>query len=103
MKDSRPICRCKAYKFPHRVGGKCNGSAFAKAYFEFDRDLCSLCNCYDDNNQPTSCDVVDGRESIKEAECFRERIHHFPAENLPLKVEDFLPKEFSEEEQEDDF
>jgi hypothetical protein len=46
--------------------------------------LCNECNCLSGNN----CDVVDGLESIKEAECFRYQEHYCPAENLPLDFKD---------------
>lgn len=66
--DSRPICTCPAYKFPHRIGGKCTGSHFAERYYWENRTLCRYCNC---NNQD-SCDVATGLESISEAECYQE-------------------------------
>ena len=64
--DSRPICTCGAYDFPHRVGGRCDGSAFAEYMWYYDNQYCQFCNC-NNNNQ---CEVVTGQESIKEAECF---------------------------------
>ena len=82
--DQRPICRCKAYKFPHKIGGKCKGITFATFYFYNVKQLCNECNCLSNNN----CDVVDGLESIKEAECFRYQEHYCPAENLPLDFKD---------------
>ena len=82
-KDPRPICDCSAYPFPHKIGGKCKGTAFAEFYFYFDREHCEQCNCMNGNE----CDVVTGRESINEAECYAERLHSFPAEHLPLEVD----------------
>lgn len=83
--DNRPVCNCNAYKFPHKIGGKCKGQVFAEFYFYKDRDLCDQCNCFNDHCEPISCDVVTGTESIKEAECFIERVHSYPSERLPLE------------------
>ena len=82
-KDPRPICDCDAYPFPHKIGGKCQGTAFVGFYFfhNGDRSVCKQCNCYSDGN----CDVFDGRESILEGECYRERQHYHPSEHLPIK------------------
>lgn len=85
-KDPRPICTCSAYSFPHKIGGKCTGKAFFEFYFYCDRELCEQCNCFNDDRSPMSCDVLDGTESIKEAECFIERLHQFPSEHLPLTL-----------------
>lgn len=84
--DQRPICNCHAYKFPHKIGGKCKGIVFATFYFNNDKDLCSQCNCFNDDRSPISCDVVGGTESINEAECYRERVHQYPKEKLPLQL-----------------
>ena len=86
-KDPRPICYCKSYSFPHKIGGKCKGQTFAQFYFYNVREACSECNCLNDDRTPISCDVVDGTESIKEAECYRERVHSYPSEKLPLQFE----------------
>lgn len=81
-KDLRPICTCSAYKFPHRVGGKCDGSAFTEYYYTYVRSLCGSCNC---NNSNSGCDVSNGAESIKLAECYVEACHIYPSERLPLE------------------
>lgn len=64
--DTRPICKCDAYSFPHRVGGKCTGAAFAEYNWYYLREYCDSCNC----NADTHCDVVTGQESIKHGECY---------------------------------
>lgn len=87
--DGRPICTCTAYPFPHRVGGRCTGSAFAEFYFYHDHQLCSLCNCNGDNQ----CEVVTGQESIKEAECYDQALDIHNGGHLPLQMEDILPPE----------
>lgn len=83
--DKRPVCYCDAYKFPHKIGGKCTGKSFASFYFYNDAELCEQCNCYDDSF-PMSCDVVSGTEDIKHGECYMERLHQFPKEKLPLEL-----------------
>lgn len=81
MADQRPICDCNAYRFPHKVGGRCTGAAFAEWHFYNDRSCCEFCNCLRDDGR---CDAVMGLESIKEAECYQERVHAHPGERLPI-------------------
>lgn len=81
-KDNRPICTCSAYKFPHRVGGKCTGSEFAEFHFYNLKSCCEFCNC----NAGTHCDVATGQESINEAECYTEAKHYHPGERLQLTI-----------------
>jgi hypothetical protein len=80
-KDQRVICTCGAYKFPHKIGGKCDGSAFAEYCFVFERSNCSMCNC----NRGDSYDVVQGSESIEHGECYIDFKHRYPGQHLPLK------------------
>ena len=86
--DPRPICCCNAYKFPHKIGGKCTGKAFFEFYFYCDRSMCDQCNLYNDDRSPNTCDALDGIESIKESECYRERLHQFPSGALPLTFDE---------------
>ena len=79
--DDRPICTCGAYGFPHRIGGKCDGSVFAEHYHSWIAKDCYQCNC-NHNNQ---CEVVTGQESIQMGECYQERLHYYPGEYLPLE------------------
>lgn len=81
-KDDRPICTCSAYKFPHRVGGRCTGSAFAEFHFYNVGSSCEYCNC----KNISHCDVATGQESIDEAECYIEAKHSYPGEYLQLKM-----------------
>jgi hypothetical protein len=82
--DPRPICTCSSYKFPHRVGGKCDGSAFAEFHFYNSKSCCGSCNC----NSGTHCDVATGQESINEAECYAEAKDSGSSLYLTLTVED---------------
>jgi len=82
--DPRPICSCSAYSFPHRIGGRCRGSAFTEFYYYNIHILCDECNCQS-NNQ---CEVAMGQESITEAECFIDAKHYRPGEFLPLEIEE---------------
>ena len=87
--DKRPICSCRAYSFPHRVGGLCRGIDFFEFYLNCNRELCEGCNCFNDDRSPISCDVLDGIEDKKEAECYRERLEQFPGEYLPLNFMEY--------------
>jgi hypothetical protein len=82
-KDDRPICTCSAYKFPHRIGGRCTGSVFTEFYFYNVKSACEFCNC----NSGTHCDVAQGQESINEAECYTEAKHNSADLYLPIKIE----------------
>ena len=84
--DNRPICNCKAYSFPHKVGGKCKGHDFLHFYFTHIKTLCSVCNC----NAAYECEAATGKESIKEAECFLEAHTETPSYHLLLKIEDII-------------
>jgi len=78
--DHRPICTCRAYEFPHKIGGKCDGSAFAEHHWLMDKGCCDMCNC----NTGNDCDVITGAESIQEAECYDEAKRLYPGEQLPM-------------------
>ena len=80
-RDDRPICTCDAYGFPHRIGGKCDGSTFAEHYFNWITKECYQCNC----NFNGQCEVVTGQESIIEGECYQEAWRSYPGEYLPLE------------------
>ena len=82
--DDRPICNCSAYPFPHRIGGRCTGSAFTEFYFYNVRSACQFCNC----NAGDHCDVATGQESISEAECYIEAKHYNPGEHLQLELKE---------------
>lgn len=88
-RDQRPHCYCTVYPFPHKaVSKKCGGRAFTGFYLYNIQQDCNQCNCYREESH--SCDVMDGRESLQEAECYRERILHHPNEKLPIKMEDVI-------------
>jgi len=69
-------CDCTAYKFPHRFGGgKCTGFTIVethwKSYYGY-HNACQSCNNFKDGQ----CDVINGLESIKKCEVFREFINY---------------------------
>ena len=84
MTDTRPICNCSAYPFPHKIGGKCKGTAFVQAYRTFSKEHCEFCNCLYGN----TCEVLTGQESIKQAECYLEALE--TSRYLKLTLEDYL-------------
>ena len=81
--DNRLICDCSSYTFPHRIGGKCDGSVFTEYYYLYEREYCDSCNC----NVNGQCEITTGQESIKEAECYADAYHSYPGEHLTLKPE----------------
>lgn len=92
-KDPRPVCNCPAYGFPHRATSKkCSGREFTLYYFTFVRELCNECNC--NNEAAHKCDVAEGIESLKEAECYQEELRLNPGGTLP--IEPNFEQEFNE-------
>lgn len=83
MVDKRPICDCSAYKFPHRVGGRCKGYDFTTFYFYNIKELCELCNC----NNNGSCDASTGLENIRHAECYQEALREKSGEHLIINYD----------------
>ena len=58
-------CRCRAYSFPHRLGGgQCTGVRWVSHYRQTCAALCNECNCLNGN----TCEVETGQESIYECE-----------------------------------
>lgn len=83
-KDPRPICKCKAYRFPHKLGGgKCDGLAFTEYNFQFNREHCQYCNC----NSGTYCEVSTGQENLKEGECYLDAVKNQQGETVTLQFE----------------
>ena len=89
MADKRPICTCDKYPFPHRIGGKCKGQAFAEFHFYTVGTACEGCNCYNESDNVHQCDVVTGQEGIKYAECYSEACHSAPSEHLQLSWKEY--------------
>lgn len=68
------VCRCRAYRFPHRFGGgRCSGSFIASQQLEqhWGGGDCASCNCLSTDEGPV-CDVVDGREHVSECPVWQE-------------------------------
>ncbi len=78
--DNRPICTCGAYDFPHKIGGQCDGSAFAEHYYYWNTQACFSCAL----NNGSECEVVTGQESINYACCYQQFKHEQPGEYLPI-------------------
>ena len=75
-------CYCKAYSFPHRIGGGlCNGSQWAEDYMTWVREECELCNCL---RSDSVCDVVTGVEDFKHCEGFQDHLRRQPDQRLPV-------------------
>ena len=86
-KDKRPICDCNARTYPHKIDDKkCGGRKYFQYVLIFEPSHCEYCNCF--REEDVSCDALDGRESIKGAECYIDAIHYRPGEHLPLTPEE---------------
>lgn len=76
------VCRCGAYKFPHRMmGGRCNGGALVSDTFDNQmwgtcRD-CMLRETIEEYDGPAiKCQVVEGREELIECPALQEFIQY---------------------------
>lgn len=79
-------CRCRAYDFPHRIGGgECSGSDWAESYFLYVTEGCERCNCRRDDG---SCDVATGLENIAYCEGFIGELHWQTGLRLPIDNEE---------------
>lgn len=80
-------CICKAYKFPHRVGGgKCSGSEWVESYLMLYGECCQHCNYFRGVNQ---CDVIDGRECIEECDAYQQELRNSQLVKLPVSLNEF--------------
>jgi hypothetical protein len=90
-------CKCTAYGFPHRIGGgKCYGRGWCESYRNFiDSSLCDGCNCFNNGE----CDVVNGSESFKYGECYRDEIRSQYVKdtygNLPMTLEQIMEIQYN--------
>lgn len=69
------VCRCRAYRFPHRMfGGECRLISHVHAVFDpFNRD-CSGCISLEVTDAETTCQVCEGREQAFHCPLLREYI-----------------------------
>lgn len=60
------VCRCAAYRFPHRcMGGKCDGGTLVAKTFEQQQwGDCRDCPMYEQRECDIVCTVLDGRETV---------------------------------------
>jgi hypothetical protein len=71
------VCRCHAYRFPHReMGGRCNGGAYVDTWWETEQyGKCRDCIHYEvSEEEGLRCKVLHGGESIMECEALQEHI-----------------------------
>lgn len=69
------VCRCYAYKFPHRFGGgRCKGRNIVEDYWEahYGTGDCSNCISYEEG----ICQVVDGQEEVTECPVWQEFVSY---------------------------
>jgi hypothetical protein len=74
------VCRCGAYRFPHReMGGRCDGAAYVDQVFtEQMYGDCRGCHLreYVAEEGATVCQVLNGIESLRECPELQARIDH---------------------------
>ena len=79
------VCRCGAYKFPHRqMGGACDGSIVVARYFEAQMwGGCRDCHLREegDDDCAITCQVLEGRERSIQCPALQEHIQY---EEIPL-------------------
>ncbi len=78
LRKSRPgevVCRCRAYRFPHRLtGGACVGVEYVEATWEanYGGGECRECRYLDDEYGDRQCQVVNGAEPARACPVFQE-------------------------------
>jgi hypothetical protein len=88
-KRRQVTCLCHKYVFPHRLGGsKCDGSLWARSYFEVVQISCNRCNAHNGS----VCEVAEGREDIAECAGYQEWLLHPSSTRLPTTPEEELEK-----------
>lgn len=83
------ICRCDAYKFPHRlIGGRCNGYDFVEKLWEttYGSGVCSDCGNLTTREGYTQCEVVHGGEKPRHCPQLSEYLDYEEVP-VPLKYE----------------
>lgn len=74
------VCRCGAYKFPHReMGGNCDGGAFV--YRHFEQQIwgdCRDCHFREHREEDCviECQVLEGRDEVIECPALQEHIRY---------------------------
>lgn len=69
------VCRCHAYRFPHRFGGgRCTGYSVVSDYWErhYGSGDCANCLLLDEGE----CQVVNGQEKTRECPVFQEFVQY---------------------------
>lgn len=74
QREGEVICRCGAYKFPHRMmGGSCKGLRYVSEFF--DSQCWGECRgCILHENEGDGCQVLQGREKSIECPALQEKI-----------------------------
>lgn len=72
------MCKCGAYKFPHRMmGGQCDGVAFVSKYFDRQRWAeCRSCMLFDPDEPENPCQVLLGLEPPTQCQGLQELIQY---------------------------
>lgn len=74
------VCRCGAYRFPHRqMGGACDGSIVVSKFFEAQiYGECRECHLREANDDDCTitCQVLEGRERTKQCPALQDHIRY---------------------------
>lgn len=79
-RDGEVVCRCGAYKFPHRqFGGECQSAILSTTWDNHQHDKCRDCRMYQEYENRDGlmipfCAAIDGIETFHEAECIQDHI-----------------------------
>lgn len=74
-REGEVVCRCGAYRFPHRqFGGACASDVATKTWAEHQADTCRDCRLFD--RERFECQYLEGLESMHEAECITEHVRY---------------------------
>lgn len=80
-RDGEVVCRCSAYRFPHRqFGGNCQSDILATTWENHLYDKCRGCRMYqllpadDQGFEQPFCAALEGIETFHEAECIQEHV-----------------------------
>lgn len=75
-RDGEVVCRCGAYRFPHRqFGGRCVSPVLHDTWRDHMYSKCRDCILFDRNDEGiASCQAIEGLEEWHEAPCVQEHI-----------------------------
>ena len=90
MLKKQVTCWCNAYDFPHRIGGgRCDASEWVVGYMTNCGEYCETCIM---KTGVASCDVSEGKESIRYCDGYQDYLHRQNNDRLPRDLEEEMIK-----------